>query len=120
MGTVLYGEHLPDPLSAAACVAGAGIIHLINQVQDTKHKYLKWFNNSSIDASLYNKSKYLNQRKKEDLCFGSVKELYNSVKKLFGSSESMSSSYHAFLGTYALRATDFKSEKSSVKRIYVI
>ena len=118
MGCVLYGSGIPDPISAAACVADAGIHSLQQLNQGTK--WTAWFNALKIDSSLYNKSKYLNQWKKEDLCFGSVKELYNSVKSLFGSTESMSSSYHAFLSQCALRTTSFKSEKSSVKRICVI
>ena len=118
MGCVLYGLVLPDPISAAACVADAGIHSLQQLNQGTK--WTAWFNALKIDSSLYNKSTYLNQWKKEDLCFGSVKELYNSVKKLFGSTESMSSSYHAFLGTYALRRSPYKTEKSSVKRIYIL
>ena len=117
MGCVLYGQALPDPISAAACVADAGIIHLQNQVQ--KHKYFKWFNNSSIDASLYNKSKYIQSWNSVYLSFASIPELYKSVKSLVPKG-SMYSSYHAFLGSYCSVRTKFKSEKSSVKRIYVI
>ena len=79
MGCVLYGDILPDPMSAAACVADAGIIHLQKEVQDTKHKYFKWFNNSQIDASLYNKSKYLQSWNSVHLSFASIPELYKSV-----------------------------------------
>ena len=118
MGCVLYGQALPDPISAAACVADAGLHTLTQLNQGTK--WTAWFNALKIDSSLYNKSKYLNQWKKEDLCFGSVKELYNSVLKLLGSNESMYSSYHAFCGTYAQRRRPYKSEKSSVQRIYVL
>ena len=115
MGCVLYGDILPDPSSAAACIADAGLIHLQKGT-----KYLAWFKHLVIDPSLYNKSKYLHQWKKEDLCFGSVKELYESVKMLFGSNESMSLSYHAFLGSYCSIRTTFKTEKSSVERINII
>ena len=118
MGCVLYGDILPDPISAAACIADAGR-HTLTQIK-TGTKWTAWFNALKIDPSLYNKSKYLNQWKKEDLCFGSVKELYNSVLKLLGSNESMYSSYHAFLGSYCLVRNRYKSEKSSVVRIYVI
>ena len=119
MGCVLYGDILPDPISAAACVADAGIIHLQNQVLTHKHKYFKWFDNLQIDASLFNKSKYLQSWNSVCLSFASIPELYKSVKSLVPK-EGMYSSYHAFLGTYALRRTPFKSEKSSVQRIYVI
>src|SRR5574343_1637635 len=79
MGCVLYSQVLPDPLSAAACVADAGL-HTLSQIQ-TGTKWSAWFNALKIDPSLYEKSKYLNQWKKEDLCFESVKELYNSVDR---------------------------------------
>ena len=117
MGCVLYGDILPDPISAAACIADAGLIHLQNQV--LQHKYFKWFNNSQIDASLYNKSKYLQSWNSVYLSFASIPELYKSVKSLVPQG-SMYLSYHAFLSSCALMHTKFKSEKSSVQRIYVI
>ena len=113
MGCVLYGSELPDPISAAACVADAGLIAVQKGT-----KYVAWFKELKIDASLYQKSKYLNQWKKEDLCFASIKELCESVKALFGSG-GMSSSYHTFPCASALRAQAHKSDKSKIKRIYV-
>jgi transposase len=118
MGCVVYGSVLPDPLSAAACICDAGL-HTLSQINKGA-KWVAWFNALKIDSSLYEKSTYLNQWKKEDLCFESIKELYNSVKQLFGSNESMTSSYHAFSSSCALRAGKFKSDKSQVQRIYVI
>ena len=115
MGCVLYGVILPDPISAAACIADAGLIHLQKGT-----KYLAWFKHLAIDPSLYNKSKYLQQWKQKDLCFGSVKELYESVKMLFGSNESMSLSYHAFCPSCVIIHKKYKSEKSSVQRIYIL
>ena len=118
MGCVLYGDILPDPISAAACIADAGR-HTLTQIK-TGTKWTAWFNALVIDSSLYNRSTYLQQWKQNNMRFGSVKELYNSVLKLLGSSESMSSSYHAFLGTYAQRRRPYKTEKSSVERIYIL
>ena len=117
MGCVLYGDILPDPISAAACVADAGIIHLQNQVQ--KHKYFKWFDNLQIDVSLYNKSTYLQSWNSVYLSFASIPELYRAVKSLVPK-EGMYLSYHAFISSCALMHTKFKSEKSSVRRSYVV
>ena len=117
MGCVLYGQGLPDPISAAACVQDAGQ-HTLEQIK-TGTKWTAWFNALKIDPSLYEKSKYLNQWKKEDLCFASIKELYESVKALFGSG-SMSMSYHTFPCACAQRRTSHKSDKSSIQRIYVL
>ena len=118
MGCVLYGDILPDPLSAAACIADAGL-HNLEQIK-TGTKWTAWFNAPIIDLSLYQKSKYLQQWKHEDLCFKSIKELYNSVKKLFGSTESMTTSYYAFIASSALRRQRHKSDKSSIQRIYIL
>lgn len=118
MGCVLYGDQLPDPISAAACICDAGQ-HTLLQIK-TGNKWTAWFNALKIDPSLYEKSKYLNQWKKEDMCFVSVKELYNSVKNLFGPTGGMTWSYHTFSSSCALRAGKFKSDKSQVKRIYVL
>ena len=121
MGCVVYGSVLPDPLSAAAQVADAGL-HTLSQIKTgTKCiKWVAWFNALKIDSSLYEKSTYLNQWKKEDLCFDSVRELYNSVKQLFGSKGNMQSSYHAFPSSCALRSRKYKSDKSQVQRIYIL
>jgi IS605 OrfB family transposase len=118
IGCVLYGQALPDPISAAACIADAGQ-HTLNQLNQGT-KFTAWFNALKINSSLYSTSKYLQQWKQEDLCFGSVKELYNSVKCLFGSNGGMSLSYHAFLPQCALRRTRHKSEKSSIQRLYIL
>ena len=118
MGCVLYGDQLPDPISASACIADAGL-HRVHQTQNGI-KWTSWYNSFKIDVSLYDKSKYLNQWKKEDLCFNSVFDLYSSVKTKFISVGAMKLSYHSFLCSYATRIMKHKSEKSLVKRIYVL
>ena len=118
MGCVLYGQSLPDPISAAACIADAGR-HTLTQIK-TGTKWTAWFNALKINPRLYNRSTYLQQWKQNNMRFGSVKELYNSVLNLLGTNESMYSSYHAFRGTYAQRRRPYKSEKSSVERIYIL
>ena len=118
MGCVLYGQALPDPISAAACIADAGR-HTLTQIK-TGTKWTAWFNALKIDPRLYNRSTYLQQWKQNNMRFGSVKELYNSVLNLLGSNESMYLSYHAFCRTYAQRRRPYKTEKSSVERIYIL
>lgn len=111
MGTALF--ELPDPLSAGACVAYAGQMHL----KAGKFKFFAWFKQPTQAEleNVYNSSTYLNQWKKEDLSFTSVRELYESVKEKFPAG-GMSQSYHAPVDPKdpQIQSTCFGSRKSRV------
>jgi IS605 OrfB family transposase len=91
-GHIKYHHILPDPLTAAACVADAGIIDL--RIQKQEKKWTNWFDQIKIESSLYDGNAYLNRWKKKDIRFGSMSNLYQSVKKLFPSATEMTTSYH--------------------------
>jgi hypothetical protein len=112
-GHVKYNQILGDPCSAAACVADAGILEL---TRADGEKRIAWFNQLKIDKSLYIGNTYLARWNATDLNFTSIKELYESIKKLFSLSKgNMYESYHI---SYPEVSTSwFKSRRSSVRQI---
>ena len=115
-GHVKYNEILGDPCSAAACVADAGILEL---ARADGEKRIAWFNQLKINKSLYIGNAYLNRWNETDLSFASVKELYESIKKLFSRNKgNMYESYH--ISYQGVSTSWFKSRGSSVRQIRYI
>jgi hypothetical protein len=114
-GYIKYNDILGDPCSAAACVADAGIIELERVVNSEKR--IAWFKKVKIDKSLYKGNSFLNRWNETDLNFSSIKDLYESIKKLIAKG-GMYKSYHISYQTNNI--VWFKNQRSAIKReIYI-
>jgi hypothetical protein len=117
-GHVKYNHILGDPCSAAACVADAGIIELERVANGGKR--IAWFNQVKINKSLYNGNAYLNRWNEIDLNFTCIKDLHESIKKLFSKvpKGNMYASYHISYQTDNI--VWFKNRGSAVRRLSYI